>query len=312
MDDLKMEQYFFTSSDNTKINAYRWKPEGSPKALIHISHGMGEHAARYDWTARKLTESGYLVTANDHRGHGKTAEVLGDFGENGWALMVSDLSELIKSNAKEYPDIPVILFGHSMGSMLGEHFVTQFAEDIDILVLSGSPGFSPSLLGWISRQLCRFENWRLGPRKESALLNFLIFGASNKNFEAEGDTGFEWLSREASEVKQYVEDPLCGFVPFPASLKGMFEGVKHMQDKNNILCIPKSLPIYLFSGSADPVHGEMANINRLLAAWKNQGLEIETCFYEDGRHEMLNETNKEEVIQSVIDWLALKIIGIKK
>ena len=302
-----MESYSFKASDGKDINVYRWKPEGEIKALIHLSHGMGEHAARYDWTAKKLNEAGYLVTANDHRGHGKTAELLGDFGEDGWSFMVSDLSEILKANTEAYPDLPVILFGHSMGSMLSEHFVTLHGKEIDLLILSGSPGFSPSPLVWISRMLCRFENWRLGPGKESALLNFLIFGSANKNFEDEGDSGFEWLSRDTNEVRKYAEDPMCGFVPFPASLRSMFDGVKFMQQENNIKQIPSTLPVYLFSGSADPVHGEMANINRLLDAWKPNLNQIETQFYEDGRHEMLNETNKDEVIQGVLEWLHRKL-----
>ncbi|MFT5208304.1 MAG: alpha-beta hydrolase superfamily lysophospholipase [Flavobacterium sp.] len=298
-----MESYTFTSSDQTQINAYRWTPSKPPIAIVHISHGMGEHAARYDWTAQKLSEAGFLVTANDHRGHGKTAEVLGDFGENGWQKMVSDLSEMIQENIASNPGLPVVLFGHSMGSMLSEHFVTLYAKHIDLLVLSGSPGFSPKPLVWISRMLCRFENWRLGPRKESNLLNFLIFGSANKDFENEGDTGFEWLCRDESEVAKYATDPMCGFVPFPSSLSGMFDGVKYMQDKANIKEIPSDLPIYMFSGTADPVHNDMANIERLISAWKNHNLTIDSCFYEGGRHETLNETNKEEVIQNLITWL---------
>ena len=151
----------------------------------------------------------------------------------------------------------------------------------------------------------KFENWRLKPRQTSALFRYLLFGSANRAFEDGSDelTGYEWLSRDQSEVAKYVADPECGFVPFPSSLMNMFDGVKQTQDKNNIRNIPVDLPVYLFSGSEDPVHGEMANINRLLSAWQDCNLTTTTRFYPGGRHEMLNETNKAEVLTNLIAWL---------
>ena len=200
---------------------------------------------------------------------------------------------------------PKILFGHSMGAMLSQQYVTRYGHTIDALVLSGSPGFSPTLMIWITRLLCWFENKRLGPHKESNLLNFLIFGSANKKFEAdvENPTGFEWLSRDEAEVQKYIEDDQCGFVPFPQSLAYMFDGVSTTQDKHQIRDIPADLPIYVFSGTADPVHNELKNLNRLLNAWRGRGLTTTTKYYSDGRHEMLNEINKEEVMENLIDWL---------
>ena len=301
------EQFGFLASDGQKVNAYRWLPASGIEltGVVHIAHGMGEHAARYDWTARQLCSKGYVVVANDHRGHGKTATQLGDFGEDGWNRMIEDLHEMIRSHTESYPGLPKILFGHSMGAMLSEQYVTKYGQSIDALILSGSPGFSPSLVVWASRLLSRFENWRLKPLQSSPLFRYLIFGSANRAFENGSDelTGYEWLSRDPSEVRQYVSDPECGFVPFPASLKDMFDGVKLTQDKSNIRKIPADLPVYLFSGSADPVHGEMANIDRLLLAWQDCGLKTTTRFYPGGRHEMLNETNKEEVMSHLLAWL---------
>ena len=135
-----MDEYKFEASDGKPIHCYRWKPATDPRALIHIAHGMGEHAARYDWTATHLTASGFEVTANDHRGHGHTADVLGDFGEDGWNRTVADLNEIIESLKTDNPGKPVILFGHSMGAMLSQQYASKHGKSIDALILSGSPG----------------------------------------------------------------------------------------------------------------------------------------------------------------------------
>ncbi|MDG1443337.1 MAG: lysophospholipase [Pseudomonadales bacterium] len=294
----------FSNSQHQKIHCYRWLAQ-DPKGIVHLAHGMGEHAERYEWTAQQLVKAGYHVYANDHQGHGHTTARLGDFGSDGWNTMVNDLHELIEDHKQAYPGLPTILFGHSMGSMLSQQFVTRYGDSIDALVLSGSPGFASNLYLWLNRLICRFENWRLPPLTESKLLSFLLFGAANKPFESkqEPGTGFEWLSRDPEQVSAYVDDALCGFVPFPASLVDMTVGVTDTQRATSIANIPKSLPIYLFSGTQDPVHQKMKNIERMIQDWSEIGISTTSRFYEGGRHEMLNETNREEVISEAIDWL---------
>jgi alpha-beta hydrolase superfamily lysophospholipase len=298
-----VETFKHKVKDGTELHAYRWTPTGEPRATIYLAHGMGEHAARYERTGKKLAEQGYLVIANDHRGHGRTAKMLGDFGTDGWNRTIDDIFQMMQTYSTQGK--PRILIGHSMGAMLSQQFVTRYGFSLDALVLSGSPGFSPTLVNWITRMLCWIENKRLGPLKESALLSSLIFGSANKPFEADNPaaSGFEWLSRDAAEVQKYIDDDLCGFVPFPASLGEIFAGASTSQDKHQIRDIPQDLPIYVFSGTADPVHGELKNINRLLNAWRGRGLTTTTKFYADGRHEMLNETNRDEVISNLIAWL---------
>lgn len=298
-----METFKHTAKDGTELHCYRWAPEGEARATIYIAHGMGEHAGRYDWTANKLSERGYLVIANDHRGHGQTAKTLGDFGTDGWNRTIDDIFDMMKT----YSTLgkPKILMGHSMGAMLSQQFVTRYGFSLDALVLSGSPGFGPLLMNWITRLLCWIEHKRLGPLKESGLLDSLIFGAANKSFEVDNPNanGFEWLTRDEAEVQKYIDDEYCGFVPFPGSLGEIFAGVGTSQDKHQIRDIPQELPIYVFSGAADPVHNDLKNINRLLSAWRNRGLTTTTKFYADGRHEMLNEINKDDVIENLIAWL---------
>ncbi|MFT6011656.1 MAG: alpha-beta hydrolase superfamily lysophospholipase [Candidatus Azotimanducaceae bacterium] len=295
----------FTASDGHGVFCYRWLPAGQPRAIIHLAHGMGEHSGRYHWTAEQLSKAGYAVYMDDHRGHGRTATTLGDFGDDGWNRALADLLEMNQQYAKDYPGVPVVLFGHSMGSMLAEQYIALYGNTLAAVVISGSPGFANPVLSWILRLICRFEAWRLGPLKESAVLQNVIFGSANKAFEVgiENANGFEWLSRDSDQVQTYVDDPLCGFVPFAASLKHIFDGAAWTQRKASVAQIPTHLPLYLFSGSADPVHNEMRDMNRLLERYQQAGLSVQTRFYPDGRHEMLNETNRVEVVHDTLAWL---------
>ncbi len=300
-----METYQVTADDGTNIHCYQWQAVGEPKAIVHIAHGMGEHAGRYDWTANTLAEAGYAVSANDHRAHGQTAKVLGDFGEDGWNRTITDLAEIIEERKVIYPDLPFVLFGHSMGSMMSQQYLSQHGESIDAAILSGSPGAGNRFQMWLVHTIARFERWRVGGQNDSALLQTLLFGSSNKNFEMEPDaTGYEWLSRDREQVQQYVDDPLCGFVPCPRSVCDLFEAERANWRPDSVASIPTDLPIYLFSGTADPVHNELKNINRLLALYREHGLKVTTHFYADGRHEMLNETNRDLVMKDLLEWLS--------
>ena len=193
-----------------------------------------------------------------------------------------------------------------MGSMLAQQYIELYGETVDAVVLSGSPGFTHPLLSWLARVITIVETWRCGDERVSGLLKKMVFDNSNANFEtnsSEGN-GFEWLSRDRDQVQAYVDDKMCGFVPFPASLKLMFAGAHWTQKKQNVGKIPASLPIYLFSGSADPVHGELKNLERLLEKYRDAGLTVDTRYYADGRHEMFNEINRDEVITDLLAWLA--------
>ncbi len=299
---------WFEASDRHAVSLYRWEPDDPAVArgIIHIAHGMGEHAARYGWVAERLVEQGYIVSANDHRGHGRTATTLGDFGDDGWNRALRDTREIIDAHRDRWSDKPLILLGHSMGSMLAQQYITMAGHTIDAVALSGSPGHPGFLQSVVVRLLVRFERWRLGPKAESPLLQSVIFGSANKAFEEDCDepTGFEWLSRDAAQVRQYVEDPLCGFVPCTGSLAEIFGGSHAAQKRPAISGIPPSLPMYVFAGTADPVNNDLKNIERMLDRFRDQGIDITTRFYPEGRHEMFNETNRDEVMTDLVDWLA--------
>lgn len=305
-----MQEFKFPASDSCNVHCYQWKPTQSPRAVIHISHGMGEHAARYNWVADKLTSAGYMVYASDHRGHGHTATKLGQFGPDGWNRTLLDLKEMMASHRSDFPGIPVILLGHSMGSMLSQQYIELYGNTVDAVILSGSPGFANPILTWIVKLIATVETWRFGDELESSLLQKLVFGDSNNNFEVASEgtskgeiTGFEWLSRDPQQVRAYMDDPMCGFVPFPASLKLVFSGASWTQKKENVAAIPIKLPIYMFSGTADPLHNELKDIERLLKRYHDAGLSVETRFYTDGRHEMFNEINRDEVVQDLLSWI---------
>ena len=299
-----MESFSLTASDGVDVACYRWLVE-TPKAVIHIAHGMGEHAQRYDATAQALNAAGYSVYANDHRGHGVTgAAQYGHMGGDGWNRVLADAYELNRLIAQNHPEHRRVLLGHSMGSMMSQLYITRYGHSIDALVLSGSPGFKAKFPSLLSSTMARFERWRLGPDKNSDLMQRALFGDANKPFDGEDATGFEWLSRDAAEVQKYVDDPACGFVLSTGSLVDLFVGSNTTQQPETLAKIPKELPIYVFSGSDDPVHSEQKDIQRMLQAFYNQGLQrVQVKWYPGGRHEMFNETNRDEVVADLVAWL---------
>tara|TARA_B100000809_G_scaffold69540_1_gene66844 strand:- start:3464 stop:4375 length:912 start_codon:yes stop_codon:yes gene_type:complete len=299
-----MDSFSLSASDGHEVACYSWVLD-NPKAVVQIAHGMGEHARRYDWVAQQLNANGYAVYANDHRGHGETSgPVLGYMGADGWNRSLADMYELGQLARGKHEGLKLILLGHSMGSMLSQQFITRYGCSIDALVLSGSPGFKESKLAFINHLLMKFECWRHGPDGTSMLMQNAIFGNSNAPFDGPGATGYEWLSRDQEEVATYIADDQCGFVLSPASLIDMSQGSAISQDKLSLLRIPQNLPIYIFSGAEDPVHGKQVDLDRLVNAYRKRGLsQLSYKLYPGGRHEMFNETNKDEVVTELVQWL---------
>jgi alpha-beta hydrolase superfamily lysophospholipase len=300
-----LDTYTQNAPDGSRLYLYRWLPQGGVRTSVQIAHGMGEHAGRYDATARALTAAGYAVYAKDHRGHGRAADPaqLGDMGADGWNGTIRDAAAVSQYVRAEHPDVPHVLIGHSMGAMLAQQFVYRHGALLDALVLSGSPGVAGRLQSWLSSALARFERWRLGPDQLSPLMQALLFGKSNKAFDATGATGYEWLSRDAEQVRAYVDDPLCGFVLRTGSMCDLFAGAREARQRVNALQIRRGLPVYIFSGSDDPVHAGERNLTRLRKLYEGHVLRVDYRIYPGGRHEMLNEINRDEVIQDLLAWL---------
>jgi len=309
---MKTEELTFTDEENVEIFYYKWSPDDSvnSKGIVQISHGMAELSARYERTASKLTSSGYIVYVNDHRGHGRTALSLDSIGypgdRDGFSWMVRDMFQLSQIIKAENPGVPLFLLGHSMGSFLSQRYIQLHGDEIDGLVLSGTNGKQGLSLD-IGILIARIEIKLRGRKAKSRILNSLSFGSFNKSFHP-SRTEFDWLSRDCSEVDKYVRDKNCGGIFTAGFFHDFFEGLKEIENPSNMADIPRDLPVYIFSGEKDPVGGFTKGVMRLVQAYRSLGMnDITYRFYKDGRHEMLNEINREQVIEDLIFWLNSKI-----
>ncbi len=294
------------AADGLELFAYRWLPTGTLRGAVQIAHGLAEHAGRYARLAESLTGAGYAVYAHDQRGHGHTAtspEQLGFFArKDGWQKCTDDLRQVNRFIAAEQPGVPIILLGHSMGSTMAAQYISQSGTALAGVVLSGASG-RPSPLALAGRVITRLERLRLGPTGRSALVNALTFRDFNRRF-APNRTAFDWLSRDAAEVDNYVADPLCGFNACVQLWIDLLDGWAHAMSPASYNSIPKDLPVLVISGRRDPVSAGCRQIVPMIAAWRKAGLKrIDTRFYPEARHEIFNETNREEVTRDLLDWM---------
>ncbi|MGA8446690.1 MAG: alpha/beta hydrolase [Roseiarcus sp.] len=294
-------EFELRTDDGQSLLARRWLPEGRPRAVVQIAHGLAEHSARYARLAAALNAAGYAVYTNDHRGHGPKAAPadLGHFADDGgWGKVVGDFWTMNRLIAKEQPGVPIIFLGHSLGSFLGQGFVAEHSDALAGAVYSGSSGKPPAIAA-LGRLIARAERLRLGKRGKSQLIGQMWFGAYNKPF-APARTEFDWLTRDEKEVDAYVADPYCGF-PFSTQLAiDVLDALPSLSSPQSLARIRKDLPIYVFSGERDPVG---ANIQGLIDALKSAGFtRLTTRIYQGARHETLNETNREEVTRDLIAW----------
>lgn len=295
-----------TTRDGVEVIVHRFLPEDGVRGVVNLAHGMAEHARRYDHLAAALTEVGIAVYAEDHRGHGESAATEDDLGflaeSRGWALMLDDLHRVTLRARADHPDLPVVLLGHSMGSFLAQQYLFTFPDEVDAVVLSGSNG-PVGPMAEAGAVLARAERARLGRRGRSELLDRLVFGAYNAPFEP-AETRFEWLSRDAEQVAAYIADPRCGFIPTTQFYLDLFSGLRVIGQVDRVRAGARmDLPVYAIAGSEDPVGGA-AGTAALLEHYRRAGLvAVDHRIYPGGRHEMLNETNRDEVVADLLAWL---------
>jgi alpha-beta hydrolase superfamily lysophospholipase len=280
---IRERTFRFTGAEDADIVGFRWTDDRvTPRAILQVAHGMGEHARRYQAPLAPLIAAGWAVYADDHRGHGLTAgrsEAFGDFGEHGAELIVEDLRRLTSLARAEHPDLPLILLGHSLGSFFAQAFVFDHSRAIDGLVLSGTAAFGD-----------RTD----APRR---LDEVRVDGEPPR-------TPFDWLSRDPAQVDAYIADPLCGFSRKPGGDTGFGRLAARVRDPAEIAKIRKDLPIYIFVGDKDPINQDLALLKPLTDRYRDAGLtDLEVKVYPGGRHEMLNETNRDEVIADLTRWL---------
>jgi alpha-beta hydrolase superfamily lysophospholipase len=306
---MTRETFLLDTHDAYPVVVHHWEPRAPARGVVNLAHGMAEHASRYGYLAEALIDAGYAVYAEDHRGHGETAASPDDLGflaeHRGWATVLDDLHRVTLRARADHPDAPLFLLGHSMGSFLAQQYLFTFPTEIDGLVLSGPKGPMGQLAG-AGALAARAERRRLGPHGRSQLLDTLSFGAYNKPFEPVR-TRFDWLSRDPAQVDAYVDDPRCGFLATTQFYLDLFAGLGVIGQLDRLRQGARTdLPVYVFAGTEDPVGGT-EGVTQLVEHYAMAGMtEVRQRLYDGGRHEMLNEINRDEVIGELLGWLGAR------
>lgn len=307
----KFEDFtFLSSTGKNTIHALKCVPDSEPKAVVQIAHGIAEHIDRYRPFMSFLAENGYVAVGNDHLGHGKTIskpDEQGFFAEtDGWDHVVADMDRLHDLMKKEYPSLPYVFFGHSMGSFLTRTYLIKHPDKYDAAIISGT-GHQARAMVLGGHAAASFFVKKEGARTVGTKLNDIAFGSYNKGYE-NPRTIYDWLSRDPAVPDAYAADPLCGFVATNGLFRDMMGGIKFITNQANINTMNKEKPIYFMSGDADPVGENGKGVNKAYKAFCKAGLhDVTIRLYPGGRHEMLNETNKEQVYQDILNWLKEKI-----
>lgn len=270
----------YEGDDGTPLAGYVWQGKPSSRAVVQLAHGAGEHAGRYRARLQPLLDAGYLVYAADHRGHGLTSGMggLGDFGPGGAAAAVADMAVLSRLIRTEQPDLPLVLFGHSMGAMFAQSYLPNHADLIDALVLSGTAAPGERFAGDL--------NARFGEQR----------------------TAYDWLSRDPEQVDAYIADPLCG-IRFTDDSARSFAELRARPVTADLPATVRGLPAYVFVGDEDPINDDLRRIQPLVEAYRAAGLAVTLKVYEGGRHEMLNEINRDAVVADLLGWLDGHVIA---
>lgn len=299
-----MEEFYLQSNGGGRLHCGVWRSEQSPRAVVQLVHGIAEHIGRYDHFARFLTQNGFVVAADDHMGHGGSIGEDGVKGyfHGGWLAAVADVKLLHDHMKAEYPEIPYYILGHSMGSFLLRTYLYTYPGTIDAAIISGTGWEQPALVK-AGLAACKLEQLRLGETKTSPLLTKLMFGSYNKPF-APVRTKDDWICSDPAVVDAYTADPLCGFEATVGLARDMLGGVEMNETRENLLKMDKLLPVLFVSGGKDPVGGMSKGVLRCIDAFKRAGMrKITIKLYPEGRHEMLNEVNRDEVYQDILTWL---------
>ncbi|WP_017223797.1 alpha/beta fold hydrolase [Moritella dasanensis] len=295
-----------TASDGREIKLFAWLPEQEVRHVMVLSHGMAEHIERYAAFALACNAAGIAVYGANHRGHGNDAPVLGHYADdNGWQKVISDLDLIIDDVAKRHV-VPLVLFGHSMGSFIAQQYAILHGSKLNGLVLSGSNYQNPVMYK-LATLVSKIEKIRIGASAPSRFLDFVSFGTFNSKFKPTR-TAFDWLSRDPVQVDKYISDDYCGFPCSPQFWLDFMSGLITISQKSEIAKIPDQLPIYIFSGDKDPVGLQGKGVLALEQHITTNGCANVQCkLYPDGRHEMLNESNANAVFNDVTDWVTAKV-----
>ena len=303
---MTTDTFYLGVSDGTSVAVHRWTAEAEPKAIIQISHGMAEYARRYDRFAAAAAARGFTVYAADHRGHGQTAGSLDRLGyladRDGFVRVMEDQHELTLEIRKNHPGVPIVLLGHSFGSFIAQMYIERYGTLLAGCVLSGTRGPDPVTVipGKILAALvCLFGN----PRKKSHFLANLSFGSNNRRIPDAASPN-AWLSRDAKEVELYDDTPWAGFTCTAGFFRDLTHGLSAIHAKKALAGIPCALPVFIASGAEDPVGNYGKTPTALAEIYRRLGLvSLKFVLYPGARHEILNETNRDEVSSDIFGWI---------
>ena len=298
-------EYEYPSFGAGNIYVRCWHPTMEPIGIVQIVHGIAEHTERYDAFAESLNAIGYLVVAQDHMGHGKSQQPdqpLGYF-HGGWFAAVDDTYQLLKDTATKYPGIPYILFGHSMGSFIVRSILGRYPDcAINGCIICGTGWMPDAVLSTgcnLAKLICRIR----GDQYQSKLLQTMMFGGYNRRIE-HPRTPFDWLTRDNSVVNRYLADPKCGFIPCAGLARDMLTGLQYIQTSETLTEMNSDLPVLFISGGDDPVGDFGAGVKKAADVFQRYGmLNVSVKLYPLCRHEILNELNRAEIYQDIINWI---------
>ena len=311
---VKEEFYFDSRDGKSKIHAVRYRPEdtGQVRCILQVVHGMAEYAERYEEFAAFLVERGFVVTGDDHLGHGKS---VGQGGKQGYfceqdpaTVLVRDVHRLKKLTEELYPGVPYVLMGHSMGSFITRNYLCRYGTGISGAVIMGT-GMQPKAVLDMARLVAGIQKLFCGSGHVSRLLDRLAFGGYGRGI-TDRRTAFNWLSRDRERVDRYIADPMCGFTFTVNGFGALFELVVRLYSPENLAAVPKDLPVFMVSGDADPVGDYGKGVRRAYDSLVAAGLtDIRLKLYPGGRHELLNETNRSQVMQDICRWVEENVLG---
>lgn len=303
------EDFWYDSKGAGKIHGCRWTPEESPRAVLQIVHGIAEYVERYDEFAAYLNGLGFLVVAEDHMGHGQSVGENGIQGyfHGGWFTAVEDTMTLLRETQAAYPDIPYVLFGHSMGSFMARTILCKYPDSgISAAVICGTGWQPAALLPPVTRfieAVCRKD----GEDQPSAFLENLVFGSYNRRVE-HPRTAYDWLSRDAKIVDAYIAHPMCGFTPTAGLLREMMKGLTYIEKPAHLGAMKKDLPVFFVAGGDDPVGSYGKGVRHTVSQFKKAGMTDVSCrIYPLCRHEILNEINRQEIFEDIGGWILKKV-----
>lgn len=306
---MKKETFYFDSRDNkSQIYAVRWTPDSeNVVGVVQIVHGMAEHVERYEEFAKFLTAHNFVVVGEDHLGHGKSVaenDVQGYFCEQDPAtVVVRDVHRLKKLTQEMYPGVPYFLVGHSMGSFITRNYICRYGTGINGAVIMGTGAQSDGLLAF-SKMLASMQGALQGQKHAGKFLNKAAFGNYNKRIK-NAKTSYDWLTRDEKIVEAYIADKDCGFIFTVNGFKTLFELISRAKNPDNLAQIPKDLPLLVISGEEDPVGDYGAGVKKTYQALVDAGVRnVKLTLYPESRHELLNELDKEKVMEDIVGWIS--------